>query len=914
MAEAVGTVAVGALLRLMIYKFRGTFVSKKEVTEKINEIQQSVQLLQSQLSNNPQERQALNDRFGLQRDIKDIIYRFENVKENFSIAVASQGGSFSRFFKKLGCARLKDLREIYAEILEIENKIFLLGGVQEQMGRMIFVGERPSRANLSRETWFFQPEGFVGREEEIQVVRSYIINDPRCRVIGICGTGGSGKTALAQMLCSDAQVKNHFDVVAWVGMSEDFQPERVFRVLYQQLDPNRVSDMNAADLARRIYRIQQKRKCLIVLDDLWSSDAWRVLCVAFPSGETATGSKVLITSRFIQVVEAAEIVAGKRYIHKLRCLTQAEGCQLFMKRVFPDFEDRKIVEEVGNKMVNCCEALPLAILDFAGFMARKRTLEEWMEVHKNIQSFVNKSQQLGATLKSLALSYINLPHYLKQCFLYLGHSHEHSPIEAQKMYLLWLAEGLISVEDCGREEMLLNVAERYLEDLARRSMIEVHEEEVPTATRYDSCQLSQLMRRLCLMENQEQSFFKVVNFECGTEQVMGSSVSDRLSINLDKYEHKYCFQMEDAEKKKMRCLLISAKESQREVVWPHQLSGLVKFKYLRILEFMRISLQVTELILEGVEKLVHLRYLSFRDCTLPELPSSIGNLKLLYVLDLRVVNTMVIPDVLWKLKKLKHLYFPQSFKTRDASKLRLGGLTDLETVTNLKTNMCNTEDLFELHNLHYIGLNVPGSLEDIELIVKLMNTNSDVRLLRASLEVSEFDCYTEERLGALKQLLGCQSLIILCFGGHISRLPLHNEVSSNLVKIVLDGSELMEDPMPTLEKLPKLLVLVLGVDAFVGKTMACYAPGFIELRRLELLNLQYLEKWTVEEGAMIRLSTLTIVNCKKLKMLPKELLLSVLALQQVRVSGMCEEFKESIEIVKGDLPKMQHVPTITIED
>ncbi|KAK4406069.1 Disease resistance RPP8-like protein 3 [Sesamum angolense] len=822
MADAAISFVLENLAQLLIRELREFFISKKEVTAKINQIQASVLLLQPQESNPP--RRASDFRLSLQRETKDIIYRFENVKENFAIVVGSRRPFSSRYFK--------ELREIYTELLEIENKIFLL------------------EENTAL--------------EDMELLLSYIKN-PSCRVIGICGMGGSGKTRLARRLCNDAQVKDQFDVVAWVHVSLDFQPRRSFENLYVQLDRNHkgpVSDMNESDLARRIYRIQQKRKCLIVLDDLWSSDAWGTLCVAFPSGKT--DSKILITSRVIQVVEAAEIVAGKRYIHKLRPLTQAEGCQLFMNGLVPDFLDNEIVEEMGKEMVKCCEGLPSAILDFIDFMQIRNHTLSWMEVRRNLESYVRESQEYGTTLKSLTLSYDNLPHDLKQCFLYLGHSQEHSRIEVEKLYLLWLAEGLISVEDCGREEMLLNVAERYLEDLARRSMIEVQEEEVTTVTRFMSCQLSQQMRRLCLMKSEEQNFFRVVDFGCDTHQ------------------------------------------SQREVVWPQQLSSLVKFKYLRILEFMGISFEVRSLILEGIGKLVHLRYLSFRDCTLPELPSSIGNLKLLYVLDLRVVNTMVIPDVLWKLKKLKHLYFPLSFKTHGARKLRLDGLTDLETVTNLNMKMCNVEDLFELYNLHYIALSIPGSLEEIELIVKLMNMNSEARSLRASLEVSNFDCYTEERLAALKQLLECQSLIVLCFGGHISRLPLHDEISSNLAKIVLDGSELMEDPMPTLEKLPKLRVLVLGVDAFAGKSLSCSALGFIELRRLELLNSQYLEKWTVEEGAMLRLSILTIVNCKKLKELPKGLL-SVSTLQQIRVKGMCKEFQESTS-------EFQHELTIIIED
>ncbi|KAL0349128.1 UNVERIFIED_CONTAM: Disease resistance protein RPH8A [Sesamum angustifolium] len=198
-----------------------------------------------------------------------------------------------------------------------------------------------------------------------------------------------------------------------------------------------------------------------------------------------------------------------------------------------------------------------------------------------------------------------------------------------------------------------------------------------------------------------------------------------------------------------------------------------------------------------------------------------------------------------------------------------------------------------------------------------MNMNSDVHFLRTSLEVREFDCYTEERISVFRQLLGCQSLIVLCLGGHIGRLPLHDEISSNLAKIVLIRSELMEDPMPTLEKLPNLRVLELDVDAFKGKEMTCSESGFTELRRLKLSNLRYLEKWIVKDGAMLRLSTLTIVNCEELIMLPEELQF-VHHLQQMTVSGMHKKFKDSIGMVKGMVEKgmyqVQHVPSITIED
>ncbi|CAA3023596.1 Hypothetical predicted protein [Olea europaea subsp. europaea] len=54
------------------------------------------------------------------------------------------------------------------------------------------------------------------------------------------------------------------------------------------------------------------------------------------------------------------------------------------------------------------------------------------------------------------------------------------------------------------------------------------------------------------------------------------------------------------------------------------------------------------------------------------------------------------------------------------------------------------------------------------------------------------------------------------------------------------GSELKEDPMATLDKLPKLQVLILQDNAFVGEKMICIKSGFKKLNWLELLPFEFL--------------------------------------------------------------------------
>ncbi|ERN05785.1 hypothetical protein AMTR_s00006p00255060 [Amborella trichopoda] len=74
----------------------------------------------------------------------------------------------------------------------------------------------------------------------------------------------------------------------------------------------------------------------------------------------------------------------------------------------------------------------------------------------------------------------------------------------------------------------------------------------------------------------------------------------------------------------------------------------------------------------------------------------------------------------------------------------------------------------------------------------------------------------------------------------------------NLTKLILSHSELKEDVFPMLEQLPKLRVLHLLFDAYIGKELACVSmEGFPQLQSLTLDSLPNLEESKgVEQGAM----------------------------------------------------------------
>ena len=70
----------------------------------------------------------------------------------------------------------------------------------------------------------------------------------------------------------------------------------------------------------------------------------------------------------------------------------------------------------------------------------------------------------------------------------------------------------------------------------------------------------------------------------------------------------------------------------------------------------------------------------------------------------------------------------------------------------------------------------------------------------------------------------------------------------NLSQLTLEACRLDCDPMPILEKLPKLLTLRAG--SYLGKEMHVSANGFPQLKILQLLGLSGLVMLNIEKGAM----------------------------------------------------------------
>ncbi|KAJ4807110.1 Nbs-lrr resistance protein [Rhynchospora pubera] len=225
-------------------------------------------------------------------------------------------------------------------------------------------------------------------------------------------------------------------------------------------------DGDEVDFITKLNKLLSKKKYLIVLDDVWSSDQWTRLQKAFP--DVHNGSRVLITTRFIDVANKSD-AANKPY--ELRTLSKDESQQLLLKKAFPNQPADKCHHNLLpliNQFSEKCDGWPLALVVLGGILSRKDSMY-WDELLSKVDwKSEGKEKECHDIIST---SYEDLPFNLKSCFMYLALFPEDYKIKASNLIQLWIVEGLISRDKSTKT--MEDIAEDYLEELVQRCMIKV---------------------------------------------------------------------------------------------------------------------------------------------------------------------------------------------------------------------------------------------------------------------------------------------------------------------------------------------------------------------------------------------------------------------------------------------------------
>lgn len=275
------------------------------------------------------------------RIIRDAAYDLEDFIECFALKVASRrkGRTMKLVLKRYACI-LNEGAELYEIGSEIERITTKLSKLRSSMQSYNILQIREESGGGP--SFFEKDDDQVGQVADVEILVTHLVRDEQVyQVFSICGMGGSGKTTIAKKVYFHGKVRVHFDCFAWWGVSSPCQGKYVLQEILSQLiattkeQREQIAKMEEEEIAEKLCMIQRERKCLVVLDDIWTTGDWSSLKAGFPINENS-GSRILITTRN---EELADLQGHTNCYWIGQPIDNEEARQLFEKIAFSERHD-----------------------------------------------------------------------------------------------------------------------------------------------------------------------------------------------------------------------------------------------------------------------------------------------------------------------------------------------------------------------------------------------------------------------------------------------------------------------------------------------------------------------------------------------------------------------------------------------
>uniref|UniRef100_R7W212 Disease resistance protein RPM1 n=1 Tax=Aegilops tauschii TaxID=37682 RepID=R7W212_AEGTA len=789
------------------------------------------------------------------KQVRDLSYNIEDCLSEFMVHVGSQ--SFLRRLMKLKdrhriAVRIRDLKARVEEV-SIRNTRYNLikaeaSNTTGDMDSHMEDVRNHSASNIDEA----ELVGFSKPKKELIKLMDVKTEEGTAKVVFVVGMGGLGKTTLARKAFeSKEDIVNNFSCQAWITVSQTFSKIEMLKDMIMQLFGNedlkkRLKELEGKtvqvdDLARYLREKLQEKRYFIVLDDLWTIDAWGwIKDIAFPT-TNIKGSRIIVTTRDIGL---AQQCTSKSLIYHLEHLHIDQATNLLLKKIGKTDEETKSDERMLNvisKIVNKCGGLPLAILTIGGLLATK-VVEMWESIYEQIPSELGTNPSLEAMRRMVTLSYNHLPSHLKSCFLYLSIFPEDFEIKRRHLVDRWIAEGLVRASGGVNVE---DVGIGYFNELINRNMIQLSKVNVEGIVK--SCRVHDIMRDVMVSISRDENFVHLVgNSEAsiieGNFRHVSYHGSKGQNIGMD-WSH-------------VRSLTMFGERPAE----PSPSVCSTNMRMLRALDLKNTLFKIRQKDINNIGLLCLLKYVDFKGPSyIYALPKSIRRLRGLQNLDIRDSYIVALPTEITELHSLRSLrcsrwapYSSRWSKTngvgvpRGISKLK--ELQILEVVDINQTSKKAVKELGELIQLRKLSIVGKGRFADqkrkILYLCAAIEKLSSLRSL--SLDVGSGSLEWLHNVSSPPALLKKLKLL----GDLGGKMPEWVGSLKHLVKIHLEWSRLKEDQVTEmLGKLPKLMLFSLDSYAYVGKKLVFRAEAFVNLRKLSIDITYPLTEVRFEKGA-----------------------------------------------------------------
>ncbi|KAL6133609.1 hypothetical protein ACLB2K_065843 [Fragaria x ananassa] len=165
-----------------------------------------------------------------------------------------------------------------------------------------------------------------------------------------------------------------------------------------------------------------------------------------------------------------------------------------------------------------------------------------------------------------------------------------------------------------------------------------------------------------------------------------------------------------------------------------------------------------------------------------------------------LISTMTIPDVIWKMKQLRHLYLPWYYKA--SGKLQLSALCNLQTLYSVSSSSCDLNDLAGISSLRKLRIILSSPFNYMENLLETAGSTLNFESNGCPEQVTQI-------------VAMCRQLYKLTLIGPTLELPKELQYTS-LTKVLLSQCCLKDDQMAILEKLQNLTTLT-SEEKFLGR-------------------------------------------------------------------------------------------------
>ncbi|WJX68019.1 hypothetical protein P8452_52431 [Trifolium repens] len=196
------------------------------------------------------------------------------------------------------------------------------------------------------------------------------LKNPKIFIIAVYGMGGVGKTTLMKELAWQVENDGSFDAVVMATIPKPPDFEQIQGQIADALGMKFNTETKEGRAMQLRARIIKEKSILIILDDIWGK--LDLTEVGIPFGEDHTGCKLVVTSRFLNVLNSNIDIQKEFRVEGLR---EKDSWKLFEKMAgdaVQDFNIKPIAREVARQ----CAGLPLLIVTVAKAL-RKKDVSYW---------------------------------------------------------------------------------------------------------------------------------------------------------------------------------------------------------------------------------------------------------------------------------------------------------------------------------------------------------------------------------------------------------------------------------------------------------------------------------------------------------------------------------------------------------